>query len=60
MPELVLGPMLRHIGETDATVWVEVDGPCEVEVLGHSAHSFQVGERHYAIVAIEGLELGSS
>ena len=24
---LVLGPMLRYIGETDATVWVETSGP---------------------------------
>ena len=34
---LVLGPMLRHVGETTATIWVETDESCTVEVLGHSA-----------------------
>ena len=28
--------MLRYVGETEATVWVETDAPCEVEVLGHA------------------------
>ena len=23
VPELVLGPLLRHVGPTDATVWLE-------------------------------------
>ena len=36
MPELVLGPLLRYTGETDATLWVETDAACEVEVLGCS------------------------
>src|SRR5215218_7447057 len=31
MSKLVLGPLLRYVGETDATVWVETDQPCEVE-----------------------------
>ena len=34
MAELVLGPLLRYVGETEATVWVETDEPCEVEILG--------------------------
>ena len=25
MPDLVLGPLLRYIDETQATVWVEAD-----------------------------------
>ena len=25
MPELILGPLLRYVGETEATVWVETD-----------------------------------
>ena len=33
-PQLLLGPLLRYVGERDATVWVETDRPCEVEVLG--------------------------
>src|SRR3712207_9183804 len=57
-PGLVLGPLLRHVGETDATVWVETDGPCTVEVLGRTAKTFCVEGHHYAIVVIEGLERG--
>ena len=34
MPEVIVGPMLRFIGESEATVWVETDEPCEVEILG--------------------------
>jgi PhoD-like phosphatase len=60
MPSLVLGPLLRHIGSTDATVWVETDGPCRVEVLGRSAPTFHVAGHHYAIVAVDGLEPGGS
>ena len=52
--------MLRFIGETEATVWVEVDEPCEVEVLGHAAKTFTVEDHHFAIVVIEGLESGST
>jgi hypothetical protein len=58
--ELILGPLLRYVGERDATVWVETDGPCEVEVLGHRARTFLVAGHHYALVAIEGLEPGES
>ncbi|MHB8400308.1 MAG: DUF7800 domain-containing protein, partial [Candidatus Limnocylindrales bacterium] len=29
---LVLGPLLRHVGTTDATIWVETSAPCTVEV----------------------------
>jgi hypothetical protein len=32
MPGLVLGPMNRWAGTSEATVWVETDAPCEVEV----------------------------
>ena len=33
MPKLVLGPLLRYVGETQATVWVETDAAAQVEVL---------------------------
>jgi len=56
MPRLVLGPLLRYAGETDATVWVESDAPCEVEVLGCSSRTFRVGDHHYALVHVTGLE----
>ena len=59
MANLVLGPLLRYVGEREATVWVEVDAPCDVEVLGHSARTFRVRGHHYALVQIEGLEPGS-
>ncbi|HWE09826.1 MAG TPA: alkaline phosphatase D family protein [Solirubrobacteraceae bacterium] len=60
MPELILGPLLRYIDEHDATVWVETDGACEVEVLGRRAHTFHVSGHHYALVAIEGLTPGET
>jgi len=59
MPELVLGPLLRHAGPSDATVWVETDAPCEVEVLGCRASTFRVGGHHYALVVVEGLAPGT-
>jgi hypothetical protein len=58
VPDLVLGPNLRYLDEHAATVWVETDGPCEVEVLGRRARTFCVEGHHYAIVAIEELEPG--
>ncbi|MCX5046575.1 alkaline phosphatase family protein [Aldersonia sp. NBC_00410] len=59
MPDLVLGPLLRHVGETDATVWVETAQPCTVEVLEHKEHTWTAGGHHYALLVIEGLEPGS-
>src|SRR3954452_13341514 len=59
VPLLVLGPLLRYVGEHEATVWVETDVPCEVEVLGRTQKTFRVGTHHYALVCIDGLEAGS-
>jgi hypothetical protein len=58
--DLVLGPLLRHVGSRDATIWVETDGPCEVTVLGHSEHTWTVSGHHYALVVVDGLEPGTS
>jgi len=58
MSRLVLGPLLRYTGDTDATVWVETDCSCEVEVLGCSSRTFRVGDHHYALVHVTGLEPG--
>ena len=58
MPELVLGPVHRYAGETDATVWVETSAPCEVEILGQREPTFCVHGHHYALVLIKGLERG--
>jgi PhoD-like phosphatase len=60
MARLVLGPLLRYVGRSEATMWVETDAPGEVEVLGRRARTFCVEGHHYALVVIEGLEPGSS
>ncbi|HEY7595438.1 MAG TPA: alkaline phosphatase D family protein [Actinophytocola sp.] len=60
MPQLLLGPLLRHVDTRSATVWVETDAPCTVEVAGASAHTFTVAGHHYALVVITGLEPGTS
>ncbi|GAA3851161.1 alkaline phosphatase D family protein [Saccharothrix violaceirubra] len=60
MAELVLGPVLRHVDSTSATVWVETDAACEVAVLGGRARTFQVGDQHFALVVVDDLTPGSS
>ena len=60
MADLILGPMLRYVDDCNATVWVETDGPCEVEVLGRRARTFCAQGHYYAIVAITGLEPGET
>jgi hypothetical protein len=58
--KLNLGPLLRYVGETDATVWVETGTACEVEVLGHTARTFEIEGHHYALVTITDLEPGET
>ena len=58
-PVLVLGPVLRYIGETEATLWVETDRPCQAEVLGHAGRTFEVAGHHYALVVVTGLRPGT-
>jgi hypothetical protein len=58
MATLVLGPLLRYVSETEATIWVETSEPCEVGILGRREPTFSVAGRHYALVRIEGLEPG--
>ena len=60
MPELVLGLLLRYADETEATIWVETDALCEVEVLGSCSRTFHVEGHHYALVQISGLEPGDA
>ncbi len=59
MAKLVLGPLLRYVGETEAVLWVETDEACEVEILGHSEPTFCVHGHHYAFVIVDELEPGS-
>lgn len=60
MTDLLLGPVLRHVGEHDATVWVETSAPATVEVLGHRERTWTVAGHHYALVVVEDLPTGSS
>ena len=60
MPDLSLGPLLRYVGRVDATVWVETDAACEVEVLGCRSRTFHVEGHHYALVHVSNLEPGAS
>ena len=46
MSELILGPLLRYVGEREATIWVETDCACEVEVLGARTPTFEVDGHH--------------
>src|SRR5712691_11773078 len=59
VPRLVLGPLLRYVGENEATIWVETDRACQVEVLGHQVRTFEVSGHHYGLVVIGGLRPGA-
>lgn len=60
MPDLILGPILRYAEETEATVWVETDTACEIEVLGCRSQTFHIEGHHYALVHVSGLEPGGT
>jgi hypothetical protein len=60
MSRLVLGPLLRYVSDSEATVWVETDRPCTVRILGNSASTFAVAGHHYALVLLEQLQPGST
>ncbi|WP_132291786.1 alkaline phosphatase D family protein [Kribbella sp. VKM Ac-2568] len=54
--DLKLGPLLRYVDQTRATVWVETTRPCQVEILGHRTSTWSVHGHHYALILIEDLE----
>ncbi|HYN28728.1 MAG TPA: alkaline phosphatase D family protein [Dermatophilaceae bacterium] len=62
-PPLVLGPLLRYIGETEASVWVQTAAAATVTVeragRSWSSGTFAVQGHHYALVVLDGLEPGS-
>src|ERR1700748_27926 len=58
-PALVLGPLLRYVAETEATIWVETDRACQVEILGRQVRTFEVSGHHYALVVIGDLDPGA-
>ena len=51
--------MLRHVGITTASVWVQTDRPGTVSVLGCEARTFEVAGHHFALVQVAGLPPGS-
>jgi hypothetical protein len=57
-PELKVGPLLRYVAETEATIWVETDRACQVAILGHQAQTFEVAGHHFALVVLDGLRPG--
>ncbi|MDQ7910906.1 alkaline phosphatase D family protein [Phytohabitans sp. ZYX-F-186] len=62
--ELVIGPVLRRVVGTRATVWVETSAPATVRVsageAAGEATTFSVYGHHYAIVVVEGLTPGGA
>ncbi len=56
MAGIVLGPVLRYVGEDCATLWFELDAPCEVTVIAEdvvaSVDTFHVTGHHYALVVL--------
>jgi hypothetical protein len=59
MASLLLGPLLRYVGRSEATVWVETDQKCTVGVLGRTAETFEAFGHHYALVVLTGLDEGA-
>ena len=61
---LVLGPLLRHVDETSAAVWVETSDRATVTVTRGtgtwSAPTFAVHGHHYALVELDDLEPGTT
>ncbi|WP_125036045.1 alkaline phosphatase D family protein [Nocardioides sp. LS1] len=63
MTSLVLGPLLRHVDDTSATIWVETAAAATVTVSAGehraSAPTFGAHGHHYALVEVTGLAPGS-
>ncbi len=63
MNELVLGPLVRYVDATSATIWVETDRATRVTVRvgerAFSAATFGAHGHHYALVELVGLESGT-
>lgn len=65
MAGLRLGPLLRFVDGSSATVWVEASRPCTAEVRcagggGGEAPTFQIAGHHYALVTVTGLAPGTA
>ncbi|WP_240311715.1 alkaline phosphatase D family protein [Nocardioides houyundeii] len=59
----MLGPLLRHVDESSATLWLEVSGPATVRVnasgVSATTRTFVVHGHHYALVELSGLGAGT-
>ena len=65
MASLRLGPLLRYVGGSSATVWVEASRPCTAEVrcpdgAGGETRTFQIAGHHYALIPVTGLTPGTT
>jgi hypothetical protein len=62
--DLVIGPLLRYVDETSASIWVEVARPAKVTVtVGRTdatARTFAIHGHHYALIEIGDLPPGAS
>jgi hypothetical protein len=60
---LVLGPLIRYVDQTSASIWVEVRDAAQVTVRAGEhvweTRTFAAHDHHYAMVVTEGLEPGS-
>jgi hypothetical protein len=60
---LVLGPMMRYVDETSASVWVETRDAARVSLRAGGrcweAGTFAVHGHHYALLELDGLEPGT-
>jgi hypothetical protein len=65
--QLRLGPMLRRVTATAASIWLETDAPATVTVTAGQGGDRRVAEsatatvhgHHYAVVEVDGLEPGA-
>ena len=60
MAQLVVGPVLRRVDDGQATVWLETDGPCTVDIAGTTCETFTICGHHYAVVIVTGLTAGEA
>ncbi|UEL28300.1 alkaline phosphatase D family protein [Pseudarthrobacter sp. L1SW] len=62
-PALVLGPMMRYVDQTSASIWLETRNNARVTVRAGAGEwqtrTFAVHGHHYALVEVDGLDPGS-
>lgn len=62
-PEILVGPMLRYVDRTDATVWIEVSTPCRVTIRAAdevvTEQTWGVHGHHFAVLHLRNLPEGT-